>query len=157
MALSASLILVALKTHAVGCQARTFIYLAGKCHFQIFHHKTYFCSNVKHILSACVQSPAVMIISLVCCVGHSVPFHLFPFSCSSDVSAAFQASVACSRVTFCLSTFSSGEAMTDTGCSGLSLVFLENWLHRARLLCGGNCTALTTVFCSSGSWWSVVS
>lgn len=85
-----------------------------------------------------------MIISLVCCVGHSVPFHLFPFSCSSDVSSAFQASVACSCVTYCLITFSSGEAMMDTSCSGLSLVFLESWLHHARLLCGGSRTALTT-------------
>lgn len=80
-----------------------------------------------------------MIISLVCCVGCSVPFHLFPFS-SSDVSSAFQASVACSRVTSCLSTFSSGKAMTDTSCNDLSLVFLDSWLCHARLLCGGNCT-----------------
>lgn len=69
-----------------------------------------------------------MIISLVCCVGHSVPFHLFPFSCSSDVSSALQARVACSHVSYCLSTFSSGEAMTDTSCNGLSLVFLDKKL-----------------------------
>lgn len=46
-----------------------------------------FCS---HILSACVQSPAATIISQACWIGHSVPFHLLPFSCLSDVSFAFQ-------------------------------------------------------------------
>lgn len=29
----------------------------------------------------------------------------------------------------------------DTSCSGFSLVFLDNWLCHACLLCGGNCTA----------------
>lgn len=85
-----------------------------------------------------------MIISLVCCVGHSVRFHLFPFSCSSEVSSAFQASVACSSVTCCLSTFSSGKAMADTSCSVLSLVFLDSWLCHACLSCGGNCASWTS-------------
>ena len=69
-----------------------FTYLANTIpqFFIILAIGTYFCSHVEYILSACVQSPAGVIISLVCWVGLSVSFHLFPFSCSSDVSFAFQ-------------------------------------------------------------------
>lgn len=137
-----------------------FTYLANTIpqFFTILAIGTYFCSHVEYVLSACVQSPAAGIILLgwPFCVFSLVPLFVFIrcLLCFSRPSAA------CCHVTYCFSTFSSDEAMMDTSCNGLSLVFSDNCLHHSRFLCGSNCTAQTTVrqlvFYKSGSCWSIV-
>lgn len=60
----------------IGCQAHTLIYLAGKCHFQTFHRKTYFCSNVEYSVGMCSES---------CCDDHFPGLLCWPFCAFSLV------------------------------------------------------------------------
>lgn len=146
--ITASLILVA--SQIILLDARhMLIYLPSKgcspTFCRLFGHWNSLLWSCWCVLSVGVQSAAATAVSLV---DLSVSFHLFPFSCSSDVSFAVQDSVWPVPTRLTASALSTGFLLwwsRDGHELPLSIpVFSGGCLHRSWLLCSGNYTALGT-------------